>query len=106
MNSKRKGTQGEHELLRILKANGIEAHRNEQMFIGGLENPDVAAKIASEPIHFEVKRRERLSIYEAMHQAEHDSNGKAVPVVAYRKNREKWLVILSLEDFLQLTKAN
>ena len=36
-----------------------------------------------------------------MEQAERDANGHAIPVVAHRRNRKPWLVVLRLEDVLQ-----
>ena len=35
MNAKKKGSAGERELLHLLEAHGIQAHRNNQAFIGG-----------------------------------------------------------------------
>ena len=41
MNSKRKGNQAERELLRLLQSYGLDAHRNDQTYIGGIDNPDI-----------------------------------------------------------------
>ena len=105
MNAKKKGSEGERELLEILKAHGIEAHRNDHRYIGGLENPDVAATIRGRDLHIEVKRREKLSAYEAIAQAERDC-GHALPIVAYRKNRAEWLCIMPLSVFFTLMEVN
>lgn len=104
MNSKRKGNTGEREVLQKLIDAGIDAHRNDQTFIGGIDNPDIAASLYGIPLHVEVKRKERISVYEAMHQATRDANGHAMPIVLYRKNREKWLAIMPLDDVLNLIK--
>lgn len=100
LNSKRKGTAGEHELERLLQGYGIRAYRNDQIFKGGKGNPDVSAEIAGIPVHFEVKRVERLNISEAMAQAVHDALPGHLPAVAHRRNREKWLLTLPLVPFL------
>ena len=104
MNAKKKGSEGERELLEILRAHGIEAHRNDQRYIGGHENPDVAARIRGFDLHLEVKRREKLSAYEAIAQAERDC-GHALPVVMYRKNRAEWLAIMPLTVFFELMEV-
>lgn len=100
--SKAKGSGGEREVLKILQDHGIEAHRNDQRYVGGKDNPDISASLDGIPFHVEVKRKERFSIYEAMTQAVTDANGKAVPVVAYRRNRGQWLLIAQLDDILKL----
>lgn len=106
MNSKRKGNTGEREVLQKLIDAGIDAHRNDQTFVGGIDNPDISASICDIPLHVEVKRKERFSIYDAMHQATRDANGHALPIVLYRKNREKWLAIVPLDDVLKLINNN
>lgn len=101
MNSKRKGNQAERELLRILTACGVEAHRNDQRYVGGEGNPDISARIGSVSVHIECKRVERLSLAEALRQAHRDARN-ALPVVVHRRNRQPWLVTLELEDLLQI----
>lgn len=98
MNSKQKGNRGELELLHVLQDHGLDAVRNDQKFVGGLENPDISVKVNGIPVHIEVKRRERFEPYAAIEQAQRDSAGKAFPVVAYRANRKPWLLIVSMED--------
>ena len=101
MNSKRKGSGGERELLRILIDNGIQAVRNDQMFTGGKGNPDISASFAGISFHCEVKRAERLNIHDALNQAIRDADGKTFPVLIHRRNREQWLVTLRLDDVLK-----
>lgn len=101
MNSKRKGSAGERELLAILKEHGFpDAVRNDQMYIGGLNNPDISASFHGIPLHIEVKRVERLNITNAVIQAVYDADGAAFPVVVHRTNRQPWLVTFRLSDFL------
>ena len=99
MNNKAKGSAGERELCAFLTERGYPAHRNDQRYTGGLDNPDVSAE-GLEAYHFEVKRVERLNVSEAMRQAIHDASGR-VPAVVHRKNREPWLITLQLSDWLE-----
>lgn len=104
MNSKRKGNAGERELLHLLEGYGLDVHRNDQTFIGGVDNPDIACRVEGVPVHIECKRTEKLSLYEAMEQAERDANGHALPVVVHRRNRKPWLVVLKLEDVMKIVR--
>lgn len=103
MNSKRKGNDGERELLEILRRSG-SAERNDQTFVGGVDNPDISFCAAGRRFHVECKRTEKFNAYAAMDQAQRDANGHAIPLVAHRRNRRPWLVVLCLDDFLKLTK--
>lgn len=102
MNAKNKGSAGERELLHLLEAHGIPARRNFQQFVGGVDNPDIAAEVCGLPLHIEVKRQERLRLSEAVAQAVRDANAHALPVVAHRSNRQPWLLTVRLEDLLRL----
>lgn len=104
MNVKRKGTAGENELAEILRESGIRAFRNDQIFKGGKGNPDVFAEIRGRQIHIEVKRVEKLNVPEAVHQAERDAAEGAFPVLAHRRNREKWLVTMPLVPLIEILK--
>lgn len=104
MNSKRKGTAGENELASILREAGIRAQRNDQIFRGGAGNPDVSAELSGLKLHIEVKRAERLNVPEAMNQAIRDAAEGYFPVLAHRRNREKWLVTMPLLLLVELLK--
>ena len=104
MNVKRKGTAGENELAEILRAEGIRAYRNDQIYKGGKDNPDVCAELEGHQLHVEVKRQEKLNVTEAMKQAINDAAEGNIPILAHRKNREKWLITLPLTAFIQLMK--
>ena len=104
INSRQKGAAGERELANYLKERGHEARRGQQ-FHGGGDSPDVVC--ATLPgYHLEVKRVEAGNLYKWMHQAEHDAGWEKVPVVVHRKNREGWVVILRLDDFLNLVEKS
>ena len=97
INRRAKGARGELELADELRKHGWEGRRGQQ-FSGGTDSPDVVTNL---PWHFEVKRVEAGNPYKWLKQAQRDC-GKKVPVVAHRKTREEWVVILTLDDFLNL----
>ena len=104
MNVKRKGTAGENELAELLRAEGIRAYRNDQIYKGGQGNPDVRAELEGMQLHIEVKRVEKLNVPEAVHQAERDAEAGTLPMVAHRRNREKWLMTMPLSVFIQIIR--
>ena len=104
MNSKRKGNAGERELLAILSEHG-EAIRNDQTYIGGKGNPDIAFTDGSTRYHVECKRAERLNIHAAIQQAERDADPADIPIVAHRRNHEDWYITMRLRHFLQALKG-
>jgi hypothetical protein len=55
-------------------------------------------------LHFEVKRTERLSLYDALEQAERDS-GDNCPVVLHRRNRKRRTAIVYLDDLVDVGKV-
>ena len=98
MNAKRKGSGGERELAELLCQAGIRAYRNDQIYKGGKDNPDVSLA----GMHVECKRVEALRLYDALEQARRDANGHALPCVMHRKNHAPWVVIMYLDDWIQL----
>ena len=102
MNSKAKGSRGEREWAGFCRSHGFTEARRGQQFSGGFDSPDV---LGLPGIHQEVKRVEKLNIHEAMKQATRDSEGKAFPIVAHRRNRDEWLVTMRADDWMELYKA-
>ena len=101
INSRAKGAVAEREFAQAWsEALGCKARRGQQ-FAGGPESPDVVHDIHD--VHVEVKRVEALSLYPAMSQAKRDAVDK-VPIVAHRKNREEWLVVVPLSQLRRLCK--
>ena len=96
INSRRKGAAGEREWALTLRQHGWDARRGQQY--SGLEGEDVVSDL---PLHWEVKRVERLNIHDAVDQAKRDSIGK-LPAVAHRRNYCEWLVTMTAEDFLAM----
>ena len=100
MNGARKGAAGERELTYKLQEFGFDAVRNYQRDIGGYDNPDIQIP----GMHVECKRTECLRLHDAVAQATADAKGR-IPVVMSRRNREKWLVTMYLDDWAGLYKA-
>ena len=99
MNSKRKGGEGERQWAAFCREHGFTEARRGTQFKGGFDSPDV---VGLPGIHQEIKRVEKLNIHEAMKQAIRDSEGKAKPIVAHRRNREEWLVTMRAEDWMEI----
>lgn len=98
--SRRKGACGERELAKELKrVLGVAARRGRQ-FCGSPDSPDVVVDLPG--VHFECKRVERFDLYKALDQATCDAGAELLPVVAHRKNRREWVVVLRLDDLPRL----
>ena len=100
INSKRKGKVGELELAKKLREYGFETRRSVQ-YCGANGDADV---MGLPGIHIEVKRVERLNIYDAVDQAKRDSLpfSTQLPAVFHRKNNCEWLVTMTLPDWIEL----
>lgn len=94
VNSVVKGKVAERAFAQELRDKlNLQARRGVQ-YSGANGDPDVVCEL---PIWFEVKRREKLNIYDAMEKAGAECKDK-IPCVAHRKNRTGWLVTLRFED--------
>lgn len=82
----------------ILRDNGFDARRGQQ-YSGANGDADV---VGLDGVHIECKRTERFDAYGALDQSRRDARQGEIPIVAHRKNNARWLVVLSLEDFLNL----
>jgi len=102
MNSKQKGKRGELELVKELKKYGFNCRRTVQY--NGKAEEGEADLIGLEGIHIECKRVEKLNVYSALKQAINDCKNGNLPAVFWRKNKEDWVVILQLDDFMKLYK--
>ena len=92
--SKRKGAVAERELSAELRRIGFTDARRGQQYHGGPDSPDV---VGVEGCHLEAKRCEALRLYEALDQAVSEAPIGSVPVVAHRRNRRPWVLILHLD---------
>lgn len=101
MNSRAKGKRGELEFAHWLSERGHEARRGQQ-FKGGDDSPDVICPSLAD-CHLEVKRVERGNPYVWLAQAI-DEAGDKTPVVAHKRNRKDWIVVMRAEDWLALVE--
>lgn len=101
VNSKQKGARGERELASKLKEHGYDCRRSQQ-YCGINGDADV---VGLHGIHCEVKRVERLNIYDAISQAKADAKEGEKPTVFHRKDRCEWLVTMPFDEWIKLYKA-
>ena len=99
INSKQKGASGEREVARKLREYGFANARRSAQYCGANGDADVIDALPG--IHIEVKRVERLSLYDALTQAKHDCHENK-PVVFHRRNNCEWVVIQPLKDWIEL----
>lgn len=105
INSKKKGSRGELELVNLLKEFGLEAHRSQQFAGKTGEAADVICKELDQ-FHIEVKRTETLSLYKAYDQVERDLNGAdKTGLIFHRRSNKPWVVIIDARKFLSLLKC-
>jgi len=97
--SRDKGKRGELEFAHFLTDRGYQAHRGQQ-YHGGPDSPDVICEEL--PFHIEVKRSEKLRIYQALNQAISEAPPGKIPIVAHRQNGKDWICILPADDLLSL----
>ena len=95
--SKEKGKRGERDFASFLTARGYNGIRGQQ-FKGTKDSPDVISDL---PYHIEVKRTEKINVYKALEQAKEDAGDKP-PIVAHRRNRKDWIIIMYAEDFINM----
>ena len=98
--SKRKGAVGEREAAEKLNEVLGTKFRRGRQYCGGPESPDLVGDLPG--LHVEVKRCERLRLYEALSQAERDASGSQVPVVMHRSNRKPWVVVVAADYLIRL----
>lgn len=103
-NSKRKGKDGELEIVKILKDHGYDVRRSVQY--NGAAEDGQADVIGLSGIHIEVKRVEKLNIYEAVSQAIRDCDLLHMPAVFHRRNNRPWLVTMPLENWLTVYRLS
>ena len=56
-------------------------------------------------VHIEVKRTNRLALYDALAQAKRDAPPGKLPIVAHRRDRCGWVVIMGAQEWFELYKA-
>lgn len=101
MNSRNKGAAGERELAAKLREYGYNCRRGQQ-YSGANGDADV---VGLPGVHIEVKRVEKLNLYDAIAQAVRDAKEGEIPAVFHRKNNKEWLVTLLLDDYMKMYKS-
>lgn len=102
INSKLKGCEGEREFAKLLQKFGYEDAKRGQQFCGINGDADVVG--GPEGFHFEIKRVERLNIYDAVEQSKRDAREGEKAIVAHRKNRREWLITMTADSFFEILK--
>lgn len=102
MNSNRKGKTFEREIAAYLREHGYTEARRGQQYKGGADSPDV---IGLTGFHIEAKRTEHFQLYAALAQSKRDAAENEIPIVIHRKNNEKSVVVISLDDFMEVLHA-
>ena len=96
--SRSKGARGELEIVKLLKAYGIDCYRTPNS--GGLAiKSDIQGWGDFAP---EIKRQERLNLPAAWRQACEAASPHQTPIVIHRSNNTEWLATLSFNDLLGL----
>lgn len=104
-NSKQKGNRGERECRDVWIKHGYEeAHRSQQFSGKGESSADLEG--IDKDIHIECKLGYQYkTVYKFMEQAESDAKGEKIPIVNCRMDREDWLCVLKLDDFIEIWKG-
>lgn len=101
INSKQKGKNGEREFANLCKKYGFDNARRSQQYAGINNDADV---VGLPDLHIEVKRVERLNIYDAIEQAQRDKKDDELGIVAHRKNNKDWLITMTFEEWMEMYK--
>ena len=94
--SRTKGHSFERWVANFWRGLGFTCKRGIQSRFGGSEYGDV---VGVPGLHQECKNVERFSMWAAMKQAREDAPEGEIPVVVAKRNREKPVVIIDLDEF-------
>jgi len=94
--SKRKGREGQNEVYQIFLDNGFQPHELTKALMGE-SGADIKVHRPNWNWDVEVKRKEKLNIWEALEQ----SSKRGDPLVFFRRNNGKWYVAMEAEDFMK-----
>ena len=101
INSKAKGSAGEREAANLFKQHGFTEARRSQQYSGAGHTADLTG---IDGLHIEVKRVERLNIYDAIEQVYRDKAPTDYGVVMHRKNNQEWLITMTFDEWIELYK--
>lgn len=94
INSRTKGAVGERQLAQLLREQGWTDARRGVQYSGLKGDADV---VGVQGIHIECKRCQQVSDEKWLQQSERDARLGEIPVVIYRRNNEKWKVLIRQE---------
>ena len=97
-----KGAAGEREFCKLLAEHGFPEPKR---LLG--QARDGGGDIPTPPFMWEIKRRQKLAVYQFMRQVVDAVGNHAlcdVPVVALRADGEEWLVLMRAKDVLPLLR--
>ena len=100
INSKQKGKRGELEWASFCRDQGYNSNRTVQY--NGKADKSKGDVDGLPGVHIEVKRTEKLSLYDALIQANRDAKQDEIPIVAHRRNNCEWVIIMDAEDWFKL----
>lgn len=99
-----KGKRGEREVASILREAGFGDARRTAQFCGN--TGDASDVIGVPGYHIEVKRCESIRLMEWLEQAEHDAAAKkSVPALIFRRSKQPWRVVITLDAFIALLQG-
>ena len=98
MNSKQKGKRGELDLVEQLRHCGYANARRTAQYCGN--TGDASDLTGVDGIHIECKRTESVRDEVFLQQAERDARKGEIPIVFYRRSREKWKVAMRMDMFM------
>ncbi len=101
VNSCEKGKRGERLIASIFRSWGFVARRGRQ-FKGTPDSPDVV--VEDFPFQVESKFVQNLSLFKALQKAQEDANSGAACVI-WKKNGERPVICMDLEEFLSYLKG-
>jgi len=93
---RQKGLRGQQEVQRILRGAGFDLRTL------GAQGDSLAFSAFGTMFHVEVKRQERLRLWDWLAQAQAESMNGAVPIVCFRKSRGEWYACLPLADLVRM----
>lgn len=97
--SRTKGGTGEREVIQLLTELGFAARRN--FMSGGAGGSDVIGV----PDHsIEIKRQERVCIWEWVNQAQAAARPTETAVVVFRRSRSPWYAVLDAGTYFAMVK--
>jgi hypothetical protein len=105
-----KGLRGEHEVAAIFRAHGFEVRglegTGDHLCITSRRPVSLMPRATAIPtpltIHSEVKRQERLQLWQWLAQLEAEAPAGTLPLLSFRRNRSPWYAAVQLERLVEL----